>query len=259
MDWRSNPYGSLEVCSWEWKLAILSGESPDFWDIRIIHLSVNSDNSIFCFWVPTSILTWVQTLFENIKTLMNHRVQTKLIRHIKNFKQLVLKTTGNCENFGIIYMSGRYLGRIALNLWLQSTVIIPWTLYSPKVSQFEIISKLQLCYVIRAVPRITTKKYVPRTTSRQWPRLQRKVRYHKFLWLNMSFTHFWNLVNSPMLKNPTLFHQSFVLLGNVPDYKIKSGPMSRNSGQCPRLHHKVTRGAMSCNLGQCSRLQDEVW
>jgi hypothetical protein len=95
------------------------------------------------------------------------------------------------------------------------------TLYSPKVSQFENISKLQLCSVIREVPRITTNKCIPRTTSGQWPRSRRKVQYHKLLRLNISFKHFRNLVNSSMLKNPILFHQSFVLLGNVLDYEIK--------------------------------------
>jgi hypothetical protein len=40
--------------------------------------------------------------------------------------------------------------------------------------------------------------------------------------LNMSFKHFRNLVNSHLLKNPILFHESFVLLCNVPDYEIKS-------------------------------------
>ena len=99
--------------------------------------------------------------------------------------------------------------------------MILWTLYSPKISQFEKISKLQLCSVIRAAHRITTKKYVPRTTLGQWPRSQRNVRYRKFLQLIMSFKHFRNLVNLPLLKNPILFHQSFVLLGNVPDYEIK--------------------------------------
>ena len=166
MDWQGNPYWSLAACSWKWKLPILPGESADFWDISIIHLSVNSDNSRFCLtWVLTSILTWVQTLLEKVKTHMNHRVLTKLIHLIKNYKQLILKMAGDCENFGIIYILGRNSGQcpeFVATRGYKSTVMRLWAFYSEKIQNIVMLCNLE-----------------------QFPVLQQ--RYHKLLWLNMSF------------------------------------------------------------------------
>ena len=142
MNWRDNPYVSLEVCSWKWKLAILSGESLVLWDIS---LSSNSNISMFCLtWVWTSVLTWVQTLLENVKTLMNHRVLTKLIHLIKTFKQLFSKCRQLWELWHHLHF-GSLLRTVPWFCGYKSTDMILLTLYSPKVSQFEKISKLQLC------------------------------------------------------------------------------------------------------------------
>ena len=79
---------------------------------------------------------------------MNLRGLTKLILLFKEFRQIFHKTAGNCENFGIVNNFGHNSGQcpelVDKRVWY-GTVIIQGTFYSSKSSQFETISKLQLC------------------------------------------------------------------------------------------------------------------
>ena len=99
-------------------------------------------------WVLTIVLTFVQALLETVKTLTDHRVLTNLILFFKKFRQIILKTAGNCENYGLINNFIHDLGQcleLEDNRVWYGTVMILQTLYSPELSQFEKISTFQLC------------------------------------------------------------------------------------------------------------------
>ena len=74
---------------------------------------------------------------------MNHRVLAKLIPIFMEFQQFILKTAGNCENYGTINNFGHNLGQYPeledKRVWY-GTVMIQLTFNSPKFSPFEKMS-----------------------------------------------------------------------------------------------------------------------
>jgi len=102
--------------------------------------------------------------------------------------------------------------------------MILWTFYSPEFSQFEIIFKLQLCSCnLGQFPELHQRSMY----LIQWgsaPDRKEKHGATSSCDSNMSFKQFniiRNLMKSPMSKKSILFHPSFIIWGNAPDYEIK--------------------------------------
>ena len=178
-------------------------------------MSVNSENSMCCMaWVPTSILTWVQTLLEKVKTLMNHRVLIKLIPIFKEFKQWILKTACSCENYAIInifhHNSGKCPDFVDTKVWYGS-VVIQQTLYSSEFSRFEKISKLQLCSHNSGQFPELPQRSMNLVIQDNVPDYEEKYGTTSSCSSNILFTQFnvsLNLVDSPVLENSILFHSN---------------------------------------------------
>jgi hypothetical protein len=155
------------------------------------------------------------------------------------------------------------LGTVPWICGYKSTDMILLRLYSPEVSQFEKMSKLQLCS----------------RNSEQFPELQQRSRSMYLVLLQdsgpdqkekygttSSFDSICHSINfgtwwTPPCEKSYFMSPKFCTSGQCPRLqdKVTRDAMSCNLGQCPRFQDKVTRGTMSCNSGQCPRLRDEVW